>query len=340
MGIPRNEVIDFSTSVNPLGTPRSVIVEIRQNLKNLIHYPDTNAHNLTKELARLCGIDPDSILCGNGCTELIYLVPQAMHFRGVLIVQPTFRDYERACRIAYPECFVADYMVQSDQTFDIDPQILIDRAVGSRIDAVILCNPNNPTGRLLERDGLLAVAQALNTHGIYLVVDESFIDFTNTQSITRAVSANSHLIVLRSMTKFYALAGLRLGFGIFPIPIAKKIREYKEPWSTNTLAQAAGIAALNDKGYRDHTAKIMTRQKAFLEKGFRRLGIEFTPSAANYYLMSTPHARIFIEKLARKGIIIRDCSNFKGLDYRYLRVAVKSARHNRFLLECLEGCIG
>ncbi len=333
-------VIDFSASVNPLGTSGNVIREIKKNLKNLIHYPDINTTGLTNKIAVTLDVSEKSIVCGNGSTELIYLMPRILRFKKVLIPQPTFSDYERSCRLAYPSCAVTDYMLEKTNNFDIEPGNLLNNILNTKPDAIFLCNPNNPTGRLIEKEALLEIAEEAKKQKSYLIVDESFIDFCPGSSVADKVEKNPYLIVLKSMTKFYALAGLRLGYGIFSIKIAGMMKDNKEPWSVNTLAQAAGIAALNEDKYKEKTIKIVNKEKSVLEKGLQNLGIDYFPSQANYYLLYTSRARIIAEHLAQKGIMVRDCSSFKGLDHRYLRIAVKSKKENRLLLKHMEECIG
>jgi threonine-phosphate decarboxylase len=338
-GLDQGSVIDFSASINPLGTSKNVIREIKKNLKNLIHYPDIQATKLSDKIAETLNVSKKSIVCGNGSTELIYLVPRIMGFKKVLIPQPTFSDYERSCRISHPSCTITDYTLKHKSNFDIEPVHLLDKIMSTKPDAVFLCNPNNPTGRLIKKTSLLEISEQAKKQKIYVIVDESFIDFCPGESVADKVEKNPYLIVLKSMTKFYALAGLRLGYGIFPAHIAGILQKNKEPWSVNTLAQTAGIAALDERAYKDRTMKIVNKQKNILEKGLQGLGIDYIPSYANYYLLQTPKARQIIKKLAKKGLIVRDCSNFKGLDYRYLRIAVKSHKENHLLLKYMEECI-
>ena len=338
-GLDQRSVIDFSASINPLGTSTNVIREIKKNLRNLIHYPDIHITRLTNKIAETLGVSEKSIVCGNGSTELIYLVPGIMGFRKVLIPQPTFSDYERACMIANPACAVIDYVLEHKNNFDITLENLMDKILDAKPDAVFLCNPNNPTGRLIKKTSLMEISEQAKKHKIYLIADESFIDFCPGESVADKVEGNPYLIVLKSMTKFYALAGLRLGYGIFPVHIAVMLKEHKEPWSVNTLAQTAGIAALDDNAYKERTMKIVNKQKRVLEKGLHSLGIDYVPSHANYYLLQTPGALNIAEQLARKGIMVRNCSNFKGLDHRYLRIAVKSQKENQILLKYMEECI-
>ena len=150
------------------------------------------------------------------------------------------------------------------------------------------------------------------------------------------VQHNPYLIVLRSLTKFYALSGLRVGYGVFPLNITETIKKHKEPWTVNTLAQTAGIAAFKDIEFKKKTFRVIKQEKDFLEKEFKRFEISYIPSEANYYLLRLNNAKEIISALRNKGILVRDCSNFKGLDGKYIRIAVKSRKDNVLLLNYLE----
>jgi len=195
-------------------------------------------------------------------------------------------------------------------------------------EMAFLCNPNNPTGRLLKRQDVKKIADAVREQKCYLVVDEAFIDFSRDDSVIKEVAGNPYLIVLRSMTHFYALAGLRLGYGVFPINLIERLQQNKAPWTVNSLAQKAAAAALKDKVYMKESMAVMRQEKAFLEKSFRKLGIIFFPSDANFYLVKTAIAPEACRHLRSKGILVRDCSDFQGLDSSYMRIAVKSHREN------------
>ncbi len=331
-----DNVIDFSASINLLGVPESVIRRITEDVKYLCHYPDPDAELLRQEIARHLDIEPGLIICGNGSTELIYLIVRAIKPERVLIPVPTFSEYERACRTAGYGLRVASFRLREEDNFDMDPNEFISTLVTRPWDMVFLCNPNNPTGRLMNKDGVLKIAETARELKCYLVVDEAFIDFVPGESVVKEVQNNPYLIVLRSMTKFYALAGLRIGYGVFPETIIDTLKKHKEPWTVNTMAQIAGITALNDSGYKGQTFKIMEKEKGVLEEGFSALGITYIPSAVNFYLIRHENAREMILSLASSGIMVRDCSNFRGLDSTYIRVAVRTKRENRKLLEELE----
>ncbi|MDI6744015.1 MAG: threonine-phosphate decarboxylase CobD [Thermodesulfovibrionales bacterium] len=344
LGIDENEIIDFSASINPLGVPESVISEIKDNFKYLYNYPDPDSKQLQLWIAKHLAIDSQSIICGNGSTELIYLIARALKPGKVLIPAPTFSEYERACRTTSYELRVKSYELKKENNFDIDPEEFISamkgngnselRTLNSELtcEMAFLCNPNNPTGRLLEKEGVLKIANAAKRLKCYLIVDEAFIDFSPDESVMTTVRHNPYLIVLRSLTKFYALSGLRIGYGVFPLNIIETIKRHKEPWTVNTLAQAAGIAAFKDIEYKRKTFMLIKQEKDFLEKEFKRLKINYVPSEANYYLLRL-NAKKIMPALRDKGILVRDCSNFAGLDGSYIRIAVKSREDNMQLLK-------
>ncbi len=327
-GIPEQSLIDFSASINPLGVPGKVKDAIRGDLDNLVNYPDPDTTLLRHEIAHYCGIDPENILCGNGSTELIYLIPRALKPQKVLIHDPSFSEYERACAAGCVQ--VAGYGLRVEDGFAVNPMRFIEAMQGC--DMAFLCNPNNPTGHLLGRTDVLRIAEAAGDIKCLLVVDEAFIDFCPGASVIRDVPENPYLAVLRSMTKFHALTGLRIGYGVFHADLMPRIREFREPWTVNNLAQKAAIAALRDSAYAHESMRLMESEKKFLEKGFPEAGIEFFPSAANYYLLRTDNAAGIVKDLRQKGILLRDCSNFTGLDSSYMRVAVKSHGDNEMLI--------
>jgi threonine-phosphate decarboxylase len=359
--IQERKVIDFSSSVNPLGVSKKVKAEIRKHLKYLHSYPDPEAKRLRKRLSQYHGIDPETILCGNGSTELIYLIVRTLNPQRVLIPVPTFSEYERACSINC-KSQVTSHKLKEENNFDIDPDDFIKAMEGKlpnppsppftrggqgglnnsplithhsslSFDMAFLCNPNNPTGRLLKGEYVRKVADAAKELKCYLIVDEAFIDFCADDSVIKDVGKNPYLIVLRSMTAFYALSGLRLGYGVFPQHIIDRLKAYKEPWTVNNLSQRAAVAALKDKFYTSETLRLIKEEKRFFEKSFKKIGIEFFDSDTNFYLLKTSSAHEICRLLKIKGILVRNCANFRGLDSTYLRVAVKSHRENAILIK-------
>ncbi len=342
LGVNEYEIIDFSASINPLGVPKSVLSGIKDSMRYLYNYPDPDAKQFTRALAGHFAINPESILCGNGSTELIYLVIRALKPERILIPAPTFSEYEQAAGDGRE---IVHYALNARDNFAVNPDSFIAAMAGgsdstsyktsltTSVDMTFLCNPNNPTGGITRKTDMLKIAEAARELKCHLVIDEAFIDFTPDESLINEVEDNPYLIVLRSLTKFYALSGLRVGYGVFPLTLIDTIRKHKEPWTVNTLAQVAGIAALKDETYKEDAFKIIKNERKTLEDGFRLLKIPYFPSAANFYLIQFDKTRDVINALSEKGILLRDCSNFRNLDGSYARVAVKSNRDNMRLLK-------
>ncbi len=333
--IQERNVLDFSTSVNPLGVSKKIKAEIRKNLKYIHHYPDAEAKKLRKRFAQCHGINPETILCGNGSTELIYLITRALKPQKVIIPAPTYSEYERAVQIS-SKAQVISYALSKGNNFDINPDEFISLLTlhsSQSCDMAFLCNPNNPTGRLLKRNDAVRIIAAAKELRCYLIVDEAFIDFCPEDSVIKDVADNPYLIVLRTMTNFYALAGLRIGYGVFPPDLVERVKGYKEPWTVNSIAQRAAVAALKDKVYRKETFRLIHQEKRFFEKSFRKLAIEFFPSDANFYLLKISNEHEISGQLKKIGILVKECSHFKGLDSTYLRVAVKSHKGNAILIK-------
>jgi threonine-phosphate decarboxylase len=348
LGIGESEVIDFSASINPLGVPESVLSALTGQMKYLFNYPDPDTKRLRLKIAEHISASPDSIMCGNGSTELIYLIVRALRPKRVLIPAPTFSEYERAAR--NQGAGVEYFPLKKENAFDVEADRFISAMSGIMPDSrctvhnsrpfnmAFLCNPNNPTGRLIPRDDLLKIADAARDLKCLLVVDEAFIDFYPGASIADEVGANPCLVVLRSLTKMYALSGLRIGYAVLPPSLLDATKEVKEPWTVNSLAQVAGVAALDDDAYRAETFALIEKQKKALEEGFGRMGIYYLPSFANYYLLRMEKAGELSARLMEKKILVRDCSNFIGLGSSYIRVAVKSGSANGRLLEEISLC--
>jgi threonine-phosphate decarboxylase len=386
--LQERKMVDFSVSTNPLGVSNKIKAGIRKHLKYLDHYPDPDTKKLRKRLAQYLGVDPEMILCGNGSTELLYLTIRALKPKSILVPAPTYSGYERAF-ILSKQSEIEKYAVnikylflEADNGFAIDPDKLISAMSGDKnselrtqnlelnsslvtrhsslsCDMAFLCNPNNPTGKLLKKENVLKIAGAAKEMKCNLVVDEAFIDFCNPPypplgtvpdllpsqrrgvesglspilSVISEVQDNPYLIVLRSFSNFYALAGLRIGYGVFPLQLIERLKEYKEPWTVNSLAQKAAVIALKDKVYRKETFRLLKAEKQFLEKSFKKLGIEFFPSDANFYLLKISNANDIYQQLKKKGILVRDCSDFRGLDSTYIRISVKSHTENTILIK-------
>ena len=343
LNIQERNVLDFSASINPLRVSKKIKAELRRNLKYLHNYPDPDAKRLRKRLAQYHGIDMGTILCGNGSIELIYLITRILKPRRVLVPAPTFSEYEHAVSIAGNKEHGAqiEYLLLKEEhgfTINADECITaLQKGVSSSlsVDLVFLCNPNNPTGMLMKRDAVLKIADAAREKRSYLIVDEAYIDFCADESVIKDVAYNPYLIVIRSLSSFYALPGLRIGYGVFPEHLLARLKDHRGPWTVNSLSQRAAVVALKDRVFRKASLKVIAEEKRFIEKNFNKIGLEFFNSDAHFYLVKMDNANEICRQLRTKGILVRNCESFKGLDSSYIRISVKSHRENTMLIKAL-----
>lgn len=338
LGVNIRDLLDFSANINPLGYPTAVVEAVEGALVDLVHYPDRRCADLRQDLADYHSLSFDEILVGNGSTELIFLVVRALKPKKALIVAPAFSEYQGALEIArVPYEF---HLTSEANGFTLDR---LPEAPGA--DLVFLANPASPSGTLLPPERLLPWLENWNAAGLFVVLDEAFIDFVEEASIKNHLGWFPRLVVLRSFTKFFAIPGLRLGYLLAAPELVTRLAAVQEPWSVNTLAQAAGRACLRDRDYMARTRSLVAEARQHLLAGLQTLpGLQPFPGAANYLLvkLTLPGWTAFRlrQLLLAKGIIIRDASNFTGLDERYFRVAVRRRQDNDRLLAALADCLG
>ena len=338
--IEASKILDFSANINPLGISTLARESITNAVDSIVNYPDTQSSALIDALSLYHNLPAENILAGNGATELIYLLPRAMKPKRALIVSPAFSEYERALELAGCE---ADHFVLSEESgFTIDTTSLL-AAMKKGYDMLWLATPSNPVGSLTPKKVIVEIAHKAADLGITLVVDEAFIDYSESSSIKNEIHNFDKLIVLRSMTKFFALAGLRIGYLFGCSKIISNLKQYKEPWSLNTLGEAAAIASITDKAYIEKSLAFMDAERGFLLSELQNIrGIKVYKPAANYILMRLNdgmNANLLQEKLIREHrILIRDCSNYEGLDENFVRVAVRNRADNERLIEGLKAC--
>jgi threonine-phosphate decarboxylase len=327
LGIGLDEVMDFSASINPLGMPDGVAKTMAINLLTAVHYPDPEAGRFSEAVSNAYGIDKGKVICANGSTELIFLIPRALRPENVLIPYPTFSEYERASLLAGASIKRICFKERDSFMPDFDEYI----GAMKGTDLAFLCNPGNPSGKAVPKDGVMEIALNARKYGCTLVLDEAFVDFCPEHSVINEEFRN--VIVLRSLTKFYAMAGLRAGFLKASRGMVKKLLKFKEPWTVNALAELSAAQALGDTQFARKTRKLIAREKKYMEKRLDDLQIKYFPSDVNYYLLRIDDAAILRERLFDKGIIVRDCSDFRGLGRKLLRVAVRRRAENKRLMD-------
>lgn len=335
-GIPPEEFLDFSANINPLGLPSRIKKVIASNIDSTVHYPDSECKSLKDKLADSLDLEPSNLLIGNGSIELIYLVPKALSPRRVLIPVPTFCEYEFSARQSKSK--IRFISTKGEESFEIKAKELI--SLLRRMDLVFLCNPNNPTGNLLSKDEIIYLSRAARKYGTILAIDEVFIDFVNDQdafSVIGEAKDLKNLLVLRSMTKFFALPGLRLGYLVGNKGLIAKLREYQFPWNVNCFAQLIGGEIIKNKGYINQSKALVTRERRRLFENLKKIkGLKpYTPTANFIFCelsKSRLNSKLLRDELGRRGMLIRDCSDFRGLNGRYFRIAVRKKGENDKLI--------
>jgi len=341
LGITPEEVIDFSANLNPFGPPAEIMEAINQGhyqLSQIIsHYPDSQTTHLRRCLAQKLGVKVDNILVGNGCTELIRLAALAYFSKGdqVLIIEPTFGEYQVACQIAGASIVRQRLSAENAFQLNVDDTIqLIQslRAKQSNLKGIFIANPNNPTGRYLPQTEFEKVLHA--SHDCLVILDEAYVNFVDSAWSSLDMTEGSNLLVLRSMTKDYAMAGLRLGYAAAREEIIANLRRICPPWNVNALAQKAGISAIANKEYLRRCQVELKEAKDYLVVELSRLGFSPVPSEANFFLVEVGDAAEFRHKLLRRKILVRDCTSF-GLP-GYVRIAPRTLPECQRLVTAIE----
>ena len=335
LGLRPEEVMDFSASINPLGPSQAALATAQQ--VNLAAYPDPDCLDLRRAIGNSLDLDPQNVLPGNGSTELIHLLARAFLSPDdtALIFGPTFGEYAAACRTegVEPVSFLAQNAGEAGTRFHWDLSRAVDTIADHVPALVFLCNPNNPTGVYLGEDDVWRIAEAMQDVGL-LVVDEAYLPFVNESWDSRPLLSLGSVALLRSMTKDYALTGLRLGCLLAPGEIVARVRRFQYSWSVNAAAQAAGIAALADGEHVERGRQVVEEGKEYLRKVAGDLGIECPPAAANFLLFNVGYAREVREALLlRHRVCVRDCASF-GLP-QYIRIGIRTMEDNRKLAEAL-----
>ena len=341
-GFNPDKIIDFSASINPLGCPEVVRTTVSKHFNDIQHYPDSHSTDLRKTIADKISCNESNIIIGNGSNELFYLIPRALKpMKGVLL-QPTFAEFSDA--FCNSDIDIIE-IINEDRDFPaINPNISELKSIKDGM--VFLCNPNNPTGQLTRREDIIDLVN--DDPNRVIVIDEAFMDFiedSEKYSVIKNAPLMDNLIVVRSLTKFYGFPGLRLGYLVSNESIINKLMRYKEPWTVNTIAQVAGMAAINDEDFATNTREYVSVEKRFLYDGLTKInGIQPFQPTVNFILVRIEDEGITLSgiqnHLLQNNILIRNCTNFVGLDESYFRVAVKTRDDNLKLLNTLKLVIG
>jgi threonine-phosphate decarboxylase len=339
-GFRAEEILDFSSNVNPLGPSKNALEAAKEAFSQIAAYPDSNSNELRRVIASNFGLRKDNVVVGNGSTELMYLFAEVFMKKGEKVVMPapTFGEYESAvCKTGGAINFV-----KLDKTFSIELELFKRKMIGAKL--VFLCNPNNPTSMLIPKKTLKDIVETALEQDILVFLDEDFLEFVDDEKpITLIGDINNYpnLFILRSFTKIFGLTGLRVGYGISNEEIINILSCTKIPWNVNCLAQAAAMAALNDEEHLRVTRELVKKEKTWLSSEFGAFkSFKFSVPDANFFFIDIRESGLTAANLKnemlRQGILIRDCTSFKGLDEFYVRIAVKTREENERLIEALK----
>ena len=362
------EILDYSSNINPYGIPESLKKRITENLEILERYPDPDYVELRQKLSNLNKVNLSDIILGNGATEIIFLFMKVINPKKILIVSPTFGEYERAVKateisgdtvslsssngdnknIENKKIEIEYFELKESDDFKLNIGNLKNE-LENKYDLLIICNPNNPTGKFLKLAQTEEILKECNKYDTKLFIDEAFIEFLADgmkESIINTEENKKNLFVTRAFTKFFAIPGLRLGYGMyFDKELEKKISEKKEPWSVNNFAEMAGSTVLDDAEYIEKTLKWIAEEKKYMYEKLNEISgmkvyeteVNFITGKIDEKLFSEGvNVKILREKMLEQGILIRDASNFKFLDERFFRLAIKDRASNERVIEAMK----
>lgn len=324
--------LDFSANINPLGMPENVKKAAADAIENSDRYPDPGCTVLRRKLSVYERIPMENIVCGNGASDLIYRIIAAVKPKNALICAPTFSEYKKA--LIQNGCNVAEHRLSENNNFNLTSEFA--DKITPKTDMIILCSPNNPNGEVITPYTMSIIIDKCAYTNTLVVCDESFMDLVvggGKYTVKRMI--NSNIIIIKAFTKTYAMAGLRLGYGIFgDAEMAEKVRNSGQFWSVSVPALAAGEAASDEFAYVRISRKIIDCERRFLMEKLTEMGLMVYPSKANFLLF---RCELPLDKLLlKKGILIRNCSNFGGIEKDHYRIAVRTHKENIMLIEAIE----
>lgn len=327
--------LDFSANISPLGLPEGVRRAIAEAAAAQDRYPDPLCRDLCAAIGQSRGLPGDWVLCGNGAADLIWRLALAQKPRRALITAPTFAEY--AAALESVGCEVEQVQLCPEQDFSLQEEFL-DR-IRPGIDLVLLCEPNNPTGRTTRPGLLQRILEVCSDNGALLVLDEcfnEFLDDPDAHTLEGKLESHPNLLILKAFTKWYAMAGVRLGYALCrDTHLLGRMRAAGQPWAVSGLAQAAGLAALGEEEYSRQLHALIAAQRPRMVAGLAALGCRVISGQANYLLFYHDHPDL-VPALRKKGVLLRDCSNYPGLGPGWYRCAVRSAEENQAFLQAVK----
>jgi threonine-phosphate decarboxylase len=343
-GIPLSELLDFSANINPEGPPPDVLSCLRASLDNpldnplsnpaiIANYPDLDELELRRALAGYAGIRPENVAVANGFVPLLDATLRVLNIRRCLMPVPAFVEYRRTLERSRVE--IIPHVLEADSGFDCHACDLFKDSC----DGILLANPQNPSGILSSRDQLLRIAQEASERNVFVLLDEAFIDYCPETSLAGEINRCPNLMVFRSVTKFFGMAGLRVAYAVANAELCKQIQESIAPWSITSLASLAARIAVRDEAYARQAIALNTMRRDQMHAALGKLGIRVYPSAANFLLLRLPSSidcqQLWERLIRERRIVLRNCANYEGLGDGHLRAAVRTETNNEQLIDAL-----
>lgn len=337
-------IIDFSANINFLGPPASILEAIENNLKQIKNYPEINSKTLKKLIAKKHKIAAEQVTAANGAAEMIYQLAKVLKPKKVMVMAPTFSEYELAAQSVGAE--VEHFFLKAEADFQLDLERL-ETNLTKDLDLVFICNPNNPTGQLIKAAKLEKIIKKAAQKEITVIIDEAFVDFLaqpELYSVVSLLSKYDNLLILRSMTKLFAIPALRLGYALTNENLTKKLENNRDPWSVNYFAQLAGKIIFSQskeiENYIKKSKEKIAEERKYLYQKLQQLNnLKIYPPTTNYIFIDLSktnyQAAELRAKLAKSALLIRNCDSYHGLEKNYIRIAVKSRKENNILLNKL-----
>lgn len=329
------EPLDFSVNVNPLGMCPKAKEAAEQALARGAEYPDTRYRRLCKAISGHYGVPPEFVIPGNGAADLIWRIAAMKSGARALLTAPAFSEYESA--LSAFGCKIRRHVLLHENGFALTADILPD--ITPDLGVLFLCNPNNPTGKTVNRELLLKISARCREFGVLLCVDEcfnGFLDNSEQYSLRNQLHQNDNLLIIGALTKLYAMAGLRLGFALCANrELRERLWASCQSWPVSVVAEEVGIAALRDETYLEHSLSLLHAERLRLKKMLERFSLEVIGGEANYLFFHTD-IPAFGELLAKKGLLIRDCSDYQGLSEGYYRISIRMPAENDRLIDAIK----
>jgi threonine-phosphate decarboxylase len=338
-GVDPAALLDFSANVNPLGPPPGLVDRLSQWIAStptaVTAYPPQDPLELREALARRHGATPEAVVVANGSAALLDAIVRIVHPRRALLPVPAFAEYARA--LASADVEIVPFPLYDGERFSLDAEALAAAIERSDAQCCIVCTPHNPSGSICERDDLLRLCDRTARAGRTLIVDEAFVDFSPSHDILPEALAYPHVVVLRSLTKLFAIPGLRIGYALAHPATAVRLRSALPSWPVSAIALEAARLALADESYVRRTIAFIARERASLAARLAPLAECVFPSHANFLLLRMRHDPLLVERMiVRHGIVVRDCERFAIADHAtFVRVAVRTRCDNERLVRAL-----